>query len=179
LTLAVAAVSFAGVGIPTANAAPPAPVSSPSTAPTQCVAGNWTVTQSNVDNFTLSLTQAGSTVDGSASYNGSTSPLAGTINGNAFEVVVNWGDGVQGDYTATVSPGQMSSGYTYLIGSPGVNATWSAVSNGGGCGTPPTKDACKKDGWTGYAAGQNNLFNNQGDCVSYVASNGKSDPNHG
>ncbi len=37
--------------------------------------------------------------------------------------------------------------------------------------TPASKDQCKKDGWKTFG-----MFKNQGDCVSYVATNGR---NHG
>jgi hypothetical protein len=36
------------------------------------------------------------------------------------------------------------------------------------------KDACKKDGWKNLTDANGNPFKNQGLCVSYVASNGKS-----
>jgi len=36
------------------------------------------------------------------------------------------------------------------------------------------KDACKKDGWKAQFDANGNGFKNQGDCVSYVASGGKS-----
>ena len=39
---------------------------------------------------------------------------------------------------------------------------------------PSGKDDCKGDGWKTLVNGQNSAFKNQGACVSYVASNGKS-----
>lgn len=36
---------------------------------------------------------------------------------------------------------------------------------------PSSKDDCKNDGWKSYG-----VFRNQGDCVSYVATNGKNQP---
>lgn len=36
---------------------------------------------------------------------------------------------------------------------------------------PTTGDQCKKDGWEVYG-----VFNNQGDCVSYVATDGRNEP---
>jgi hypothetical protein len=39
---------------------------------------------------------------------------------------------------------------------------------------PSNKDACKKDGWKNLTDANGNPFKNQGLCVSYVASNGKS-----
>lgn len=41
-------------------------------------------------------------------------------------------------------------------------------------GPPTTKDECKKGGWMSF---NNPEFKNQGDCVSFVASNGKSNGN--
>ncbi len=38
--------------------------------------------------------------------------------------------------------------------------------------SPLNKDACKKDGWKSFSNG----FKNQGDCVSFVATNGKNLP---
>lgn len=40
-------------------------------------------------------------------------------------------------------------------------------------GTPTTKDDCKNDGWRNFRDDQGNPFKNQGDCVSYVATQGK------
>jgi len=37
---------------------------------------------------------------------------------------------------------------------------------------PTTKDECKEDGWQAFG-----IFKNQGDCVSFVATNGKNPPN--
>lgn len=39
--------------------------------------------------------------------------------------------------------------------------------------TPADKDDCKKGGWQNLADGDGNEFVNQGDCVSFVASNGR------
>jgi hypothetical protein len=36
------------------------------------------------------------------------------------------------------------------------------------------KDSCKNSGWKSFTDSNGNLFKNQGQCVSYVASNGKS-----
>jgi hypothetical protein len=38
-------------------------------------------------------------------------------------------------------------------------------------GGPRTADDCKKDGWRRYG-----IFRNQGDCVSWVATHGKTEP---
>ena len=37
---------------------------------------------------------------------------------------------------------------------------------------PQTTSDCKKDGWRNYG----DMFKNQGDCVSFVATNGKNPP---
>lgn len=39
---------------------------------------------------------------------------------------------------------------------------------------PTSKDDCKKDGWMNYG----DIFKNQGDCVSFVATNGKNLPSN-
>ncbi len=66
-----------------------------------------------------------------------------------------------------------------------VTPAWALSGCGsGGCGLsgppahPPTsKDQCKDGGWQTFTDAQGNTaFKNQGDCVSYVASNGHSDP---
>lgn len=41
----------------------------------------------------------------------------------------------------------------------------------------PTKDSCKKDGWKNLQDANGNSFKNQGDCVSYFATNGKNPGN--
>lgn len=38
---------------------------------------------------------------------------------------------------------------------------------------PTSKDQCKKGGWQNFADDEGNVFKNQGDCVSFVASQGK------
>jgi hypothetical protein len=37
---------------------------------------------------------------------------------------------------------------------------------------PTSSDQCKRDGWRNY----NDMFKNQGDCVSFVVTNGKNAP---
>lgn len=49
---------------------------------------------------------------------------------------------------------------------------------GGGCtgvppNPPPSKDACKNDGWMAYTDDEGRPFKNQGDCVSYFATDGR------
>ena len=39
--------------------------------------------------------------------------------------------------------------------------------------TPPSEDACKKDGWMTYTDDEGRRFKNQGDCVSYVQTDGR------
>lgn len=43
--------------------------------------------------------------------------------------------------------------------------------------TPTTADQCKKGGWVNLTTATGTSFKNQGDCVSYVASNGKAKGN--
>ena len=43
---------------------------------------------------------------------------------------------------------------------------------------PKDKDQCKDDGWKNFSHLDNSPFKNQGDCVSFFASNGKSGGNH-
>ena len=51
--------------------------------------------------------------------------------------------------------------------------TMFAVSASATFTSPPTdKDDCKKGGWENYKG----LFKNQGDCVSFVATDGKNQP---
>lgn len=38
---------------------------------------------------------------------------------------------------------------------------------------PTSKDQCKKGGWQDFGS----MFKNQGDCVSFVVTNGKNAPN--
>jgi hypothetical protein len=43
----------------------------------------------------------------------------------------------------------------------------------GGPNTPANKDACKNNGWKTLQDSKGTSFKNQGDCVSFVATNGK------
>lgn len=43
--------------------------------------------------------------------------------------------------------------------------------------TPANKDACKESGWQNLTDNNGNHFKNQGDCVSFVATGGKNQPN--
>lgn len=172
----IAALSAGGFGIATLSAAMPVNPAGASTV--SCadfsVTGAWTVDQSNVGNFGLDLVQSGSTISGTATY-GSGGTVSGTLTGNALDVQINWGGNLIGHYTATVSANALTDGYTYQVGLPSNNATWSATGSTS-CTTPQTTAQCKNGGWTGYVDAQGNVFKNQGDCVSFVASGGKSDP---
>jgi len=44
-------------------------------------------------------------------------------------------------------------------------------------GALPTKDQCMNNGWKTLVDASNKPFKNQGDCVSYVATNGKNKAN--
>jgi hypothetical protein len=150
------------------------------------VAGTWSVTQSNIPNdpFTFNLTQSGQTVGGTASYtdngNTTTGTVSGTVQGDAFHVVISWASNPAsaGDYAATVQPNALANGYTYDVSNSDSHATWSATGTAT-CSTqtPTTKEQCKDGGWASgaYVDAKGKPFKNQGDCVSYVASNGKSD----
>lgn len=149
------------------------------------VAGQWNVTQSNIptDPFTFNLTQTGQDVGGTASYTDSTvtttGNVAGTVQGDAFHVVISWENGSAGDYTATVTQSSMTNGYTFDLSNANNNASWSALGTAS-CqqSTPTNKDQCKNGGWASSTVvdASGNPFKNQGDCVSFVASGGKSDP---
>jgi hypothetical protein len=176
----LAATTFAlGMALPAVAAHADGPSSG--TCAQTSVAGTWNVVQSNIpsDPFTFNLTQPGSNVGGTASYtdNGTTTTgtVSGTVAGNAFHVVISWDNSSAGDYAATVTNGTMPDGYTYQVGAPQNNATFTATQTSSSCATPVTKDQCKNGGWTGWANGQGAAFKNQGDCVSYVASGGRSD----
>ena len=45
--------------------------------------------------------------------------------------------------------------------------------NADGCPVPTSKDDCKNGGWMDLYDSAGNMFKNQGDCVSYVATQGK------
>ena len=47
----------------------------------------------------------------------------------------------------------------------------------GGPNTPVSKDACKNGGWMNLQDSSGKSFKNQGDCVSFVATNGKNTAN--
>jgi|GEM_PF-2722146 len=55
------------------------------------------------------------------------------------------------------------------------NTALASVNPGGGDGNPlpTTVNECKKGGWENYGG----LFKNQGDCVSYVVTEGRNAPN--
>jgi hypothetical protein len=53
------------------------------------------------------------------------------------------------------------------VASEGPISTWTTRSQI----LPTTKEDCKQDGWQYYGE-----FKNQGDCVSYVATNGANGP---
>jgi hypothetical protein len=148
------------------------------------VAGTWNVSQDNIPNaeFTFNLTQSGQTVGGTASYTDNsvitTGDVAGTVQGNAFDVVITWSAQSAGHYTATVTPSAMTNGTTYDVHNPSSTANWSATGTDPCEQAPTSKDQCKNAGWASgtLVDASGNPFKNQGDCVSFVASGGKSDP---
>lgn len=174
--VALTGVAMSGVGVAVANA--DAPSTAVNCAQTS-VAGAFDVLQSNFPNETLKLdlAQAGSTVSGTFVGSTFSGIVSGTVSGNDLHVVIDYGGNVQGDYTATVSPGVLSDGYTFQVGVPSNNATFTATGTGGGCSAPMSKDQCKKGGFAAYGNPSAGIamFKNQGDCVSYVASEGRSD----
>jgi|GEM_PF-1806162 len=65
------------------------------------------------------------------------------------------------------------------VGTPGTVHIDNISVNGDVVGSPTgpqSKDACKKDGWKDLVGANGKPFKNQGDCVSYVATNGKNLP---
>ena len=70
------------------------------------------------------------------------------------------GNAIAGDYTVYVmnSSGMLSNGVTFTIIAPPP--------------VPTGVDQCKKDGWRSYG----DTFKNQGDCVSFVATDGRNLP---
>ena len=183
LRRAIAALTIAGafssVGVLAAQANPSP---GPSGACAQLtVTGTWNVAQSNIPGvpFTFQLQQTGTAVSGTATYDTGSGPVTGTVSGteqnNQFDVIITWSATSAGHYTATVAPGQMTNGNTYDVDQPSSTATWSATGPTG-CSVPTNKDQCKNGGWNNLTTAQGTPFKNQGDCVSYVASGGKSDP---
>jgi hypothetical protein len=193
-TLAVVAMTggLAGFGATAATT-----VASAATPPGTCTqynaAGTWNVSQSNISStpdFTMTLTQTGTTVGGSASIPSlglSSQSLSGTLVGNALHVLITWSSASAGDYTGTVSLNAISNGQTYDVNQPIPPAdqivTWTAAGTAtcaSSTATPTSKDQCKNGGWqnSNLVDASGNPFKNQGDCVSFVASGGKSDPSH-
>jgi hypothetical protein len=56
----------------------------------------------------------------------------------------------------------------------GTTTTGTGATSAAACHSPtPTKGACKKGGWRLLTDASGTPFKNQGDCVSYVATNGR------
>ena len=113
-------------------------------------------------------------------YNGgnaiwwSTKPIPGVCAGTCY---VSWNDIVAANPTATIESVVINQG----SGNPGLDANVDALTFGAGgnattwnfdplTGPPTSKDQCKDGGWQSF---DNPTFKNQGDCVSYVATDGK------
>jgi hypothetical protein len=103
----------------------------------------------------------------------------GITNGSAgsFDAECNW----WGSSTGPAAADNPSGTGDAVIETPGDvdSQPWLiAPAPGGACtGTPPnpppSKDACKKDGWMAFTDDEGRPFKNQGDCVSYFATGGK------
>jgi hypothetical protein len=173
--------AFSGAGVFAAHADPASGVSGGACAQSS-VTGTWTVTQSNLPAgtpFTFQLQQSGTSVSGVATYDTGSGPVTGSVSGselnNQFHVVITWSATSAGDYTATVAGGQMSNGFTFDVDNTWSTATWSATGPNS-CAVPSSTEQCKGGGWSNLMTAQGAPYKNQGDCVSFVASAGKSDP---
>jgi hypothetical protein len=105
------------------------------------VTGSWQTIQNGSIAISFTFQQSGTTVTGTASapslsLNGT---VSGTLMGNQLSVVVTWRPGLQGQYSGAVSPGQITNGSTYQVGtSPATAVSWSGTGPAtcGGGGTP-------------------------------------------
>jgi hypothetical protein len=124
---------------------------------------NFTSCVTNVWTNTGNLAAAGNSID--------TSQLGGTFYDTFANATANYGS-----YTVTgiqiVADGSWTSPdkiQTVLVDNAMVNDTTYNFE-------PPTKDACKGDGWKSFTSAPG-PFKNQGDCVSYFATGGKNPAN--
>ena len=101
---------------------------------------------------------AGGTVTGGGTYNSGT-VVTVAQSPNAGYAFTGWSGDCTGTGACSVT----------------MDAAKSVTANYGR--TPATADSCKKDGWRSLVAANGASFKNQGDCVSYVATNGKNGPN--
>jgi hypothetical protein len=171
LTIMAAVISLGGFGAVAAKAGP----AQLAACAQSIVVGKWVATQSNQPTglFTFSLTQSASTIGGTAlADNGNT--VTGSVSdsaiGNAFDVIIDWGGGLQGHYTATVSPGHMTNGYTFQVGHPENNATWSATGTSGGCAPPFTaRSSLSNVGAQGNAPSVQSAISTDGRFVAFAS----------
>ena len=185
LSKALAVVAITG-GLAGFGAAAATTVASAATPPGTCTqysySGSWNVDQSGLP-LVFQLTQTGTAITGNASYNGGSGPISGTLVGNTFDVFVTWSASSVGEYTATVTPTSMSGTTHDTMVQNGPVVNWTATGTASctsATATPTSKDQCKNGGWqnSNLVDASGNPFKNQGDCVSFVASGGKSDPSH-
>lgn len=85
-----------------------------------------------------------------------------------------WVNGVrQAAGTPFMNSGLVQIYSVYAYACPGVSPSGSTFVDDITVTTAPSsKDACKKDGWQDFTDPTGTTFKNQGDCVSYVATNG-------
>lgn len=172
LTIIAAVICLGGFGAVAAKAGAAQPAACAQTV----VVGDWAVTQSNMPTgvFTFSFTQSGSTVGGTFAFadngNKMTGSVSGSVIGNAFDVVIDWGGGLQGHYTATVSPGHMTNGYTFQVGHPENNATWSATGTSGSCFRPfVARSSLSNVGAQGNAPSVQSAISSDGRFVAFAS----------
>lgn len=172
LTIVAAVIGLGGFGAVAAKAGP----AQPAACAQRVVAGDWTATQSNMPTgtFTFLLTQYGSTVGGTFVFtdDGNTmrGNVSGSVIGNAFDAVIDWGGGLRGHYTATAPPGHMTNGYTFQVGHPENNATWSATGTSGGCAKPFTaRSSLSNAGAQGNASSLQSVISSDGRFVAFAS----------
>lgn len=172
--------AMSGVGAAAAHATPATTGDSGVACSQWNVNGGWMGLQNSVPlNWSLTQTNGSTSVAGTATYDGGTAnggldgTVSGTVNGSYFDVVVTWSPGLQGEYTATVTSSSLTDGQTHNVKDTSSTATWSATGKATCTITyPTTTSACKDGGWQGLTDSSGNAFKNQGDCVSYVATQG-------
>jgi len=106
--------------------------------------------------------------------------VTGTVSGNdiTFHLVyTGTGAGYYSDAIGTITSATSMNGT--WIDSSSQSGTWTGNGTATVVPTAPTdKNQCKKDGWKNLVHPDGSPFKNQGDCVSFVASNGKAGGDH-
>lgn len=125
--------------------------------------------------FTKSFSVPGTVVSASLSYTIDNHGAA-SVNGQQAGTITNWGIPVTNlDVTTAVQSGAN----TLTIDATDEGGIAAFIANLTVTYTPlnvvETKDDCKKGGWADVTREDGSGFKNQGDCVSYVASGGRSD----